>query len=493
MKSRTAGPSVTARTYVIAVLILSLAAGGYVLFQYRKTQDSRLKAVATLAKDTRAYLGMAESYLESILAGGFRSYSDLSKADPYLMAAANGTHLLQDLDKEHERVWLDVQGALDEARAVISFDKLGLPPEWDSLTPQASDRLKAVRDLVAEIKKAFPEVSIGPHPRVAFDLALLRAADDAALRFLELKFGDEPLAVQPGVSVTRPGEDDGEGEAEEEPGGGIDAEVTTLFAGNGWTVSALLGTAQVTLPESLVTNVEDSPVKLYWMRAKALCDDVGYNLEDHLGKTVTVEICRVEGQVPEKYNHPAFSKTRGIVIRDSGGRVAGAFIDTGRHEGEAYTLSGRDLEDIAGIEGYGLEDYWRDHYLDENDPVNVAAVERSAEEVIKRYFEGMITGHAAKQLSTLSVEQKMHSLYSNLDDARLFNDPPALYAYLESAEILAIEPYVLERHGDLKCYAVDMDARVKERSTLHDGRQTRFVLIGEENGMLCIFEDGTGP
>jgi hypothetical protein len=193
VKSRTIGVSSTARTYVIAVIILSLVANGYLLLQHRQAQVNRMEAVATLAKDIWVYLGLAESYLESTLSGGFRSYSDLSKADPYLLAAANGMRLLQDLDKEHERVWLDVQVALDEARAVISFDRVGLPPEWDSLTPQASNRLQAMSDLVAEVRKVFPhEVGIG-HGRVSFDLALLWAADDAALEFLEMEFEDEPL------------------------------------------------------------------------------------------------------------------------------------------------------------------------------------------------------------------------------------------------------------------------------------------------------------
>ncbi|MGE5580301.1 MAG: hypothetical protein ACM3WU_09685 [Bacillota bacterium] len=197
MKSRILGASVTARSTVIAVIILSLAANGYLLFQYRRAQVNRMEAVAALAKDIPGYLGMAESYLESTLAGGIKSYAFFSRADPYLLAAANGTRLLQHLDKEHERVWFDIQVALDEARAAISFDKLGLSPEWDSLTPGASDRIKAVSDLAAEVKKAFAEISIGQHPRVAFDLALLRASDDAALRFLDLEFEDEPLTYNP--------------------------------------------------------------------------------------------------------------------------------------------------------------------------------------------------------------------------------------------------------------------------------------------------------
>lgn len=198
MKSRTIGVSPSARAYVIALIILSFVAGGYLLIQYRQAQVNRMRAVAALAKDIPGYLGMAESYLESTLAGGFKSYTLLSRADPYLLAAANGTRLLQDLDKEHERVWLDVRAALDDARAVISFDKLGLPPDWDSLTPQASSRLKAVSDLVAEIKKAFPdEVSTG-QGRVTFDLTRLRDADDAALRFLDLEPDEEPLVVGPG-------------------------------------------------------------------------------------------------------------------------------------------------------------------------------------------------------------------------------------------------------------------------------------------------------
>jgi len=293
--------------------------------------------------------------------------------------------------------------------------------------------------------------------------------------------------TQPIVNTTLPpigssGEEDGAA-----------AEISSLFAEYGWTVSTSLGSVQATLPESLVANVEDPPVKLHWMRAKALSDDTGYHLEDSLGKTVTIELYRVQGEVPEKYDHPAFSNTRGILIRDSSGVIVGAYIDAGRHSGASYTLSGRDLEDIAGIGGYGLEDYWRDHYLDDDDPVNIAAAGRTVEEIIQRYFEGMTANNAAMHFSTLSVDRKMNSLYSNLDESRPFNDPAALYAYLSSAEILSIEPYDLQYENGMQGYAVEMDARVSERSVLQDGMQTRFITIAEENGMLRIFGDGTGP
>ena len=278
---------------------------------------------------------------------------------------------------------------------------------------------------------------------------------------------------------------------------GVSPEVSALFADYGWTASAFLGSAQATLPESLVTNVEDPPAKLYWMRAKALSDDIGYYLEDSLGKTVTIELYRVQGETPEGF---ASSVTRGVVLRGSDDRVVGAYIDTGRGAGASYTLSGRDLEDITGIAGYGVKDYWRDHYLDDSDPVNIAAAGRTAEEVIRRYFEGMTTGDVSMHLSTLSVDRKMDSLYVNLDDDLPFNDPPALYAYLDSVEILSIEPYDIEpydteyeRENGLQGYEVRMNARVSERSVLEGGVHARFVTVGKEDGMLRIFGDGTGP
>ena len=73
--------------------------------------------------------------------------------------------------------------------------------------------------------------------------------------------------------------------------------------------------------------------------------------------------------------------------------------------------------------------------------------------------------------------------------------PPTLYAYLDGAEILSIEPYdtEYEHENGLQGYAVRMNARVSERSVLQDGMQMRFITIAEENGMLRIFGDGTGP
>jgi hypothetical protein len=74
--------------------------------------------------------------------------------------------------------------------------------------------------------------------------------------------------------------------------------------------------------------------------------------------------------------------------------------------GVSYSLEGRDIEDITG---FAIEEYWYKNYFDPDDPVNKAAAERTAEQVITRYFEGVASGDEAMQLSTLCVERKLVS------------------------------------------------------------------------------------
>lgn len=271
----------------------------------------------------------------------------------------------------------------------------------------------------------------------------------------------------------------------------IRADVSALFGGYGWTVTGFLSAGRITLPQSLVTNVADPPSQLFWMRAVVLSDDISYPLENEMGKSVMAEIYTLAGEVPEKYPYPAFQTIRGIVLLDGDGAIVGAFIDSGRHTGNAVSLSGRDVADITGL---NFSDYWHENYWDADDPVNIGAENRTIEDLIRAYIQSVVSGDPAAQYATLSVRAKFHSLYANLDDSLLYNAPPLLYCYLESAEITSIEEAYLHPGGGT-AYDVAMNCKISEEGqfVLSDiDHMTRTIVVGEEDGCLRVFQDGTG-
>ena len=274
---------------------------------------------------------------------------------------------------------------------------------------------------------------------------------------------------------------------------GVPDDVSALFGSYDWTVTGILGGADAVLPDSLKTNVEDSPLQFYWMRAAVLSGDIGYDLTDLLGSPVRIEIYALDGALPEKHPFPAFQSIRGILYRGEDGAIAGALVDSGRHAGNAVSLKRDDVEDITGL---SLPDYWGQNYYDSGDPVNAAAEQRTAEEVIRRYLQSVAAGDTAAQLSTLSVQGKLQALFSNLDDSLPYNPTPELYTYLSSVELLSLRTYNADSGEGMTGYAAEIDGKTSEsgKAVLGDGgKMTRFILVGEENGSLRVFGDGTGP
>jgi hypothetical protein len=70
-------------------------------------------------------------------------------------------------------------------------------------------------------------------------------------------------------------------------------DAAALFLRYGWSDAALRSSTEATLPQSLVTNVEDSPMQFYWMRAVVLSEDIGFDLKAYLGRKITIEVYSV--------------------------------------------------------------------------------------------------------------------------------------------------------------------------------------------------------
>lgn len=273
----------------------------------------------------------------------------------------------------------------------------------------------------------------------------------------------------------------------------VPADVAELFSTqDGWQVTDCYSVTDATIPETLMTTVEDSPMQFYWIRAVVLSSNCGYDLKNQLGNQVTIEVYRViGGEIPTTFNDSTFSEPRGIIIRSNNGIIAGAFIDT--RVGNAYTLTLKKFDEVTG---QSLADYWYSNYYDKADSVNKAAEKRSAEEVIPRYFDGVASENNKELFSTLCLQQKIDSLYINMDANQPYNKILELYHYLTAADVLSINPYPAADTNELKIYDVLIEAKLSEAGKQvlgQDGQLTRFLSIGKENGRLCVFGDGTGP
>lgn len=274
---------------------------------------------------------------------------------------------------------------------------------------------------------------------------------------------------------------------------GLPADITALFTeSDSWQVTERLSATEAVLPESLMTNVEAAPTQFYWMRAVVLSESYGFDLAEQLGKPVTIEVFTViGGKIPADFSDSTFGNPRGIVVRDQGGAVVGAFIDT--LQGGAYTLTLKTFEQAAG---QSLLDYWYAKYYDKTDPVNAAAEKRTVEEVIARYFDGVATGNDTEQLSTLNLRQKLDSLYINLDGNQPYNKDLYLYEYLVGVKVMDIVRNEQWDTNGLESYEVKIDAKLSEEGKQvlgQDGEMSRFLRVGTENGRICVFGDGTGP
>lgn len=170
----------------IGLVTLSFIANAYLLLTYRQMALDRGNMLARLADYIPVYLAHAESTIQSAVAGNIKDYILLSQADPYLRAAADSIRHLKYLDSKRRQVWEDMATAVDEARYAMSFDRLGVTPEWDSIPPEAAQKLEAIRQLLADLQMAFPgKISYGQYPEVAFDSERVETAHASAMDYLQ--------------------------------------------------------------------------------------------------------------------------------------------------------------------------------------------------------------------------------------------------------------------------------------------------------------------
>lgn len=272
------------------------------------------------------------------------------------------------------------------------------------------------------------------------------------------------------------------------PGSSYDVpeDVRSLFEVYGWTVSFKVNEMKEKLPSNLKHQAGEFPVKIYWAYNFALSEAVGLgDLKQYLGRTVDIEIYRLNEGLPEEFVPNI--EARGVVIR-SQGKIIGAYMDRGRHSSFACSLDRKTLEQVTG-KGW-LE--WVDSYIDLDNRLLKELSVMTPEEVIKTSFAALNKGDYQRYYATFTLERLVSYLSVNMDFSDLYNKefPDT---NINKAKLLKIEGSRDEKN--YKMYPVEIDFDFKKMITSDDGPQLRFVRIEKESDSIGwrISGIGTGP
>ena len=136
---------------------------------------------------------------------------------------------------------------------------------------------------------------------------------------------------------------------------------------------------------------------LYFALSIEMSKAIGLNYttkagEEVLGKNVTAEIYYLVEPLPRSAE--PYLDARGIVIRYQG-EIVGAHIDTGRHSGNMYTLSGKSFEEVTEL--------IPSIYLAQTVMREFERGYSSDEELITNYFKAQVEGDVTTYFKTIST------------------------------------------------------------------------------------------
>ncbi|HYE84104.1 MAG TPA: DUF4829 domain-containing protein [Clostridia bacterium] len=272
------------------------------------------------------------------------------------------------------------------------------------------------------------------------------------------------------------------------PGSSYDVpeDVVSLFENYGWTVSFKVNEMKEKLPSDLKYQAGEFPVKIYWAYNFALAKAIGSgDLNQYLGRTVDIEIYRLNEGLPEEFEPNI--EARGVVIR-SQGKIIGAYMNRGRHSSFACSLDRKTLEQITGKSWAE----WLDSYIDFDNKLLKELSVMTPEEVIKTSFDALDKGDYKRYYATFTIKRLVSYLSGNMDFSDLYNKgfPES---NINKAKLLNIGNSRDEIN--YKMYPVEIDFDFKRMITSDDGPQPRFVGIEKESENIGwrISGIGTGP
>ncbi|MDN5343960.1 MAG: hypothetical protein PWQ18_71 [Clostridia bacterium] len=264
----------------------------------------------------------------------------------------------------------------------------------------------------------------------------------------------------------------------------------------GWTIFYRIKSYNGSLPKKFLHESGEYPVALYYAYNNELSKDVGLDLTPYLGKSVTVNLYKIEEPLPA-FMAPRQEANRAVIVKD-GQKIIGAWLDAGRHNAFACSLKGRRLEEITG-KTWGT---WVDQYINHDNPQEKLISQMSPEKVIETYYEA-IDGKDPKTAHATETRRRLvEYLFNNMDNNRLYNYSYATNdAYeinnITRAKVIRIQPYQGPEPlpPDVKKFMVEVDINVRRLYTYDSGRQVRFLTLRRETPTTGWRIDaiGSGP
>lgn len=271
----------------------------------------------------------------------------------------------------------------------------------------------------------------------------------------------------------------------------IPEDVSGLFKKYNWTPAFLVSSEKKTIPADLLISSEELPDKLYWAYNMELSKGTGMDFSKLLSKEVTAEIYSLVEPLPE-FAKPQLN-ARGIIIRCEG-RIAGAYIDSGVSSASSCTLSGKSFKELTGS---SISQWLNTNYIDKKNSLYRRISGMSHEELIRAYFKAMTDRDTKMLFATMTTDQCLNSLFTNMQNGKLYNMPQLgwnMPGYIDKIEIKEIKKYSMQKADrDKICYAVTADITPTSNAVITKGINTRFVILEKDGGVWKIAGDGTGP
>ncbi|MGI6286066.1 hypothetical protein MHOCP_00760 [Moorella humiferrea] len=277
----------------------------------------------------------------------------------------------------------------------------------------------------------------------------------------------------------------------------IDPQDAAFLKQYGWTIFYKIKTYTGRLPDKFIHESGEYPVSLYYAYNNELSRDVGLDITPYLGKTVTVNLYKIEEPLPP-FMEPRRDANRAVIVKD-GIKIIGAWLDAGRHDAFACSLRGRRLEEITG-KSWGE---WVDQYIDHQNPQEKLISQMSPEKVIETYYEAINNNDPRTAHATETRRRLVSYLFRNMDNNRLYN-----YSYatndadeignITRARIIRIQPIndpATAGRDDVKKFMVEVDLNVRRVVTYDSGRRILFFTLRQETPTTGWRIDtiGTGP